>query len=247
MNNYLKTLRTMFTGIGGSLPTANPTQHGMLALKRATSTEDEAYLVLRDSSGNLQFRRLVTTTYADSTYAAGNHSHAQIIPAPASFPIGLPIVDPSTATGYSTNTTHAVYMGRADAAYTSVSINVGVETAAVTITWAEVGVGTAPQITLGSAASITRRGYTDVSASFNSTGDKTVAVTVTGISAGDHLWALFGSQATTPYQVTRAQGSDLRESVYQTAAVRISTMSSPQAFSTTTVATNIAAGYWIGS
>lgn len=246
MNNYLKTLRTMFTGIGGSLPTANPTQHGMLALKRATSTEDEAYLVLRDSSGNLQFRRLVTTTYADSTYAAGNHSHAQIIPAPASFPVGSTF--DAANTSLISNSSYALYMGRAAAAYTSISIRVDVITAAATITWAEVGIGTAAAISLNGAASITRRGYTDVSASFNSTGDKTVSITVSGITADDHLWALFGSQATTPYQ-TEAGNLDYCTSgiVQSVAATRISTMASPTSFAVAAGTLRPVAGYWIGS
>jgi hypothetical protein len=64
----LRALRTYFTSLGAALPTANGSKHGQLNIKQASVTEDEAYLVLRDSSGTLQYRRLVTTTLGDSTY-----------------------------------------------------------------------------------------------------------------------------------------------------------------------------------
>ncbi len=71
----LRTLRTYFTQLGAALPTANPTKHGQLNIKRASATEDEAYLVLRDASGVLQYRRLTTTTLGDTLYATLAHLH----------------------------------------------------------------------------------------------------------------------------------------------------------------------------
>lgn len=69
MSNFLRApLRTLFTAIGGALPTANPLHRGMFAWKKATSTEDELYAGVLDASSVMQWRRLVTTTYADSTY-----------------------------------------------------------------------------------------------------------------------------------------------------------------------------------
>ena len=69
MSNFLRNpLRTLFTAIGGSMPTANPLHRGMFGWKRATSTEDELYAGALDSSGVMQWRRLVTTTLGDSTY-----------------------------------------------------------------------------------------------------------------------------------------------------------------------------------
>ena len=50
------------------MPTANPLHRGMFGWKRATSTEDELYAGMLDASSVMQWRRLVTTTYADSTY-----------------------------------------------------------------------------------------------------------------------------------------------------------------------------------
>jgi hypothetical protein len=69
VSNFLRPMRTFFSQLGASLPGANPSKHGQVNIKQAAATEDEAYLVLRDSSGVLQYRRLVTTTLADSTYA----------------------------------------------------------------------------------------------------------------------------------------------------------------------------------
>jgi hypothetical protein len=152
----------------------------------------------------------------------------------------------AAATSFVSNSTYAAYMGRADAAYTTVNIRVQVDTAAATITWAEVGVGTSPIITMGSGASITRRGSTSVSASFNSTGDKSVAVTTTGIVPGDHLWALFGSQATTPYQLRAVAAESTDAGTDQSvAATRISTMASPTSFGISAV--RLGCGFWIGT
>jgi hypothetical protein len=181
----------------------------------------------------------------DSDYSQIGHEH-QFMPKPARFPLGnIQDID-SAATILVSNSSYAAYMGRADAAYTSISLRVQVNTAASGITWAEVGIGTAPAITLNGGASITRRGSTNVAASFNSTGDKTVAVAVSGISAGDHLWALFGSQATTPYQLLSCEVESMDAGIDQSsAATRISTMSSPTSFGISAV--RMPTGFWIGS
>ncbi len=185
-----------------------------------------------------------------SDFAATGHSHAaenpRFNPQPCRFPHGN-IQDPAAAaTSFVSNSTYAAYMGRADAAYTSVSLRVQVDTGAGTITWAEVGIGTSPVITLSGGASITRRGSTDVAATYNTTGDKTTAVTTTGITYGDHLWALFGSQATTPYQLRAVAAESLDAGTDQSvAATRISTMSSPTAFGISAV--RLGCGFWIGT
>jgi hypothetical protein len=68
VSNVLKPLRTLFTAIGGALPTANPLHRGAFAIKRAASTEDEVHIGLRDSSSVMQWRRMLTKTYADTLY-----------------------------------------------------------------------------------------------------------------------------------------------------------------------------------
>jgi hypothetical protein len=217
--------------LGSSLPTAVAQHRGNFFWKRAAGAEDELYAGVRDSSGVNQLRRILTKTYGDTLYSVSAHTHTEVFtPAPA-WPIGA-TTDPSAGTNLISNSSYGVYLGRAGAAYTSISLRFEVTTQAVAaITWAEVGIGTSPVITLNGAASITRRGFTDVSASFNSTGEKTVAVTVSGIAAGDHLWALAGSQAATAFQVLRGVGGNLSAGETQLAsATRISTMGSPTAF-----------------
>jgi hypothetical protein len=346
-------MRTFFSQLGASLPGANPSKHGQVNIKQAAATEDEAYLVLRDSSGVLQYRRLVTTTLADSTYALevkegnssvdtgvtvldfdasdftvsespegeinlglaygtsagtpaeGNHTHTNPgitvseggsavdtsvttldfdasdfnlsespedeinislnygtgagqpaegdhthaasfhVPQPGQFPKGI-AHSPTTNTSIASNTTMACYMGVAAAAYTSIVLRVNVSTGAATITWAEAGVGTSPVITFAGSASITRRGSTDTSGVVNAIGQESITVSVSGISAGDHLWALFGSQATTPAQYDQHVTDSLLSGLVQEAtSTRISTMASPTAF--TAVGQDGPAGYWIGS
>jgi hypothetical protein len=68
VSNVLKPLRTLFTAIGGALPTANPLHRGAFAIKRAASTEDEVHIGLRDSSNAMLWRRILTKTYADTLY-----------------------------------------------------------------------------------------------------------------------------------------------------------------------------------
>jgi hypothetical protein len=227
--------------LGSSLPTAVAQHRGNFFWKRAAGSEDELYAGVRDSSGVNQLRRILTKTYADTLYTTQYFADA---------PAGTPgmVSESTNATTLVSNSTFAVYLGRAGAAYTSINLRFEVTTQAQTITWAEVGIGTAPQITMSSDAAITRRGFTDVSASFNSTGEKTVAVTVSGVSAGDHLWALCGSQASTPFQVTRSLGFGLSAGNFQDrSATRISTMATPITFVAGTGSTGAFACMWIGT
>lgn len=163
------------------------------------------------------------------------------------FPIGAAQSNSEFDTVFVSNATNAMYMGRAKAAYTTITIYTEVETAAATITWAEVGIGTSSAPSFGGNIDITRRGYTDVSASFNSTGEKTVAVTVSGITTGDHLWALMGSQATTPFQTIRVNHSDAIGTWQSASSTRISTMASPTSFTAQSAADQAAFGCWIGA
>jgi hypothetical protein len=68
VSNVLKPLRTLFTAIGGALPAANPLHRGVFAVKKAAATEDELHVGLRDSSDVMQWRRMLTKTYADTLY-----------------------------------------------------------------------------------------------------------------------------------------------------------------------------------
>jgi hypothetical protein len=227
--------------LGSSLPTAVAQHRGNFFWKRSSGAEDELYAGVRDSSGVNQLRRILTKTYGDTLYTT-----EYFVDAPAA-PPGMTVA-PATSTTLVSADTYALYLGRAGAAYTSISTRWDVTTEAQTITWAEVGIGTSPEITLNGGATITRRGFTSVSASFNSTGEKTVAITVSGIAIGDHLWALCGSQATTPFQVLGSVGGNLSAGNHQRVTARISTMAAATAFTcSSNPASSAIATMWIGT
>lgn len=135
----------------------------------------------------------------------------------------------TAVTAFATQDAYYVYLGRAQHALTSCDVVCRVTTAAATITYAEVAIFTGAPVANGNA-SLTRRGFTDVAATFNSIGIKKTTVTLTGVSAGDDLWAVFASQATTPFQLRGCLADDIQSGVFQTTnAVRPSTAASPQA------------------
>lgn len=98
----------------------------------------------------------------------------------------------------STNT-YAVYVGKAPRSITSATVRSRVTTGAATITWAEIALATG-SINVGGNPTLTVRGWTDVSGTFNSTGQKSTSVSVSAgqaINEGDDLWVLIGNNATT--------------------------------------------------
>lgn len=135
----------------------------------------------------------------------------------------------TAVTAFATQDAYYVYLGRLQHPVTSCNVVCRVTTAAATITYAEVAIFTGPPVANG-AASLTRRGFTDVSATFNSTGIKNTAVTLTGTTAGDDVWVVFASQATTPFQLRGCLADDIQSGIFQTTnGVRPSTAASPQA------------------
>lgn len=172
-------------------------------------------------------------------------------------PIGSPTkfygIDAANLTATKTLTstsTFAYYLGQAQAAYSTITLKYRVTTASATITWAEVGIASSPQITIGGAASLTTRGYIDASGTSHlgvSTGIKTSAITVTGISAGMHLWAMFGNQATTAAVVRGALADDIQAGYFQTATARPSTMAAATAFAVEGATVVPIWGYWQGT
>lgn len=132
----------------------------------------------------------------------------------------------TAVTAFATNTSYFVYLGRVSSAITTLTLRNRVTTAAATITWAEVGIFTGTPV-LGGNPSLTRRGFTNVAATFNSTGQKSTAISLTGVSVNDELWVAFGSQATTPFQVRGGLADDLQTGWYCSVAGRISTLGTP--------------------
>lgn len=107
-------------------------------------------------------------------------------------------------------TSFAVYLGKAPKSFGASSvignIRLRVTTAAATITWAEVAIATGNPVA-GGNPTLTVRGFANVAAVINSTGQKTISVSTSAgqtISAGDGMWLIIGNSATTA-GVVRAQ------------------------------------------
>lgn len=156
-------------------------------------------------------------------------------------PIGLHAGSLTAVTALTSGTTYFEYIGSTSKIYTSCSLIQNVTTAAATITWAEVGIFKGVPVLNGSA-SLTRLGFTSVATTYNSTGRKVTAVSLSGQSIGDNLWVAFGSSATTPFQVRGMLADDMQSGVFQDASVRPSTAASPQ---TTTLESATAVPSWV--
>lgn len=208
-----------------------------------TGSVGDVYLRTNGAAGTIIYEK-ATGTGNTGWVAVGGAPFVGV----GTFPQGASQSNSEFDTALASNITHCMYMGRADAAYTNISLYIEVEVAAATITWAEVGVGTSDVApAFGENMDITRRGYTNVASSFNSTGEKVVNVSVSGISPGDHLWALIGSQATTPYQTIRVNHSEDNGTWGYRSSTRISTMSAASTFTAWNSADTAGFGYWIGS
>lgn len=107
-----------------------------------------------------------------------------------------------------TSGTHLIFhLGKADRAYSTIKIRYNVTTQlGATITFAELAVYKGfPSIGSGTTTNtLTRCGFTDTSAIFNSTGLKTTTVNVTDISIGDDLWVVFATSTSGTNMALRA-------------------------------------------
>ncbi|MGD9674490.1 MAG: hypothetical protein AB7U98_13540 [Candidatus Nitrosocosmicus sp.] len=141
----------------------------------------------------------------------------------------------------------AVYVGKATKAVTSAVVRARVTTAAATITWAEVALAKG-SINVGGNPSLTVVGFADVSATYNSTGQKSTTINVASgqsINPGDDLWVIIGNAATTAAVVRAASiADDIQVGQQASVASRPSTIvGTPTAF-TIEGATTLAA--WVG-
>lgn len=104
----------------------------------------------------------------------------------------------STKTMAST-TSFAYYIGKAPRALTTMQLRTRVTQAVATITYAEVGIARGA-VNIGAGPTLTALGFADVSATYNTTGQKSTTINVSSgqtINEGDDLWVVFGVQATT--------------------------------------------------
>lgn len=89
-------------------------------------------------------------------------------------------------------------MCKAEKNYTSVTLSYRVTTAAATITFCELAIYRVAQpMGVGTQQVLQRLGFIDTSSVWNSLGNKTSTITLTGCKKGDDLYAIFASQATT--------------------------------------------------
>lgn len=120
--------------------------------------------------------------------------------------VNVPIIPPfslttGTGTATSVTTTQCVYMGKATRNHKNIMFSVLVATAAVGATWVEMAVYKG-RPNLGSATTITRCGSADIRNLLQiGTGGRGFYVPVSGINAGDDLWAVFGQQGGTTIQL----------------------------------------------
>lgn len=210
---------------GGGALDANAIQSGILGRERLGAGAFSVNTVLR----------------GDGTWGpAPNESPILIFP-PGFAPLSGGVTTPTT------NQILACYLGVCPIAATTITIRCRVTTAVAGLTWAEVGIAKGTPV-FGAGTNLTRVGWTGVSTNFNSTGNKSTDIAVTGVNPGDHLWILHGSQATTPYALSAGSGDTIGAGrVLFLGATRISTMPANSAFGATGQASNDAwfAATWV--
>jgi len=145
------------------------------------------------------------------------------------YPVWIHAANETTAVGFISTLATASYLGRAKFAYSQCIVRCRVTTAAATITWAEVAIASGA-FAHAANQSLSLRGFTSVAATFNSTGLKSTTVSLSGVTPGMDLYAIFGSQATTPYDLRGAIGDNISSGVSSIAITRPSTMAAPTTF-----------------
>jgi hypothetical protein len=98
------------------------------------------------------------------------------------------------STSFASGTSYAHYFGVAEAAWTTVTVRVQTSAPLVGITWAEAAIYKATP-TLGGSPTLTRMGWLDVSGILNANGQFNLAITVSGVAAGNQLWLVLGFNA----------------------------------------------------
>lgn len=121
-----------------------------------------------------------------------------------------------------------LYLGTAMSVMSSCELLVNVVTAGSGITWAEFAIFIGPVPANRGNAELYLVGFTDVSGIVNSTGRKTVGVSVGSVNPGDDMWVAYGSSATTPFQLRGMLADDIQTGVFQSASVQPQWADAPQ-------------------
>ncbi len=104
-------------------------------------------------------------------------------------------------------TSYLTYLGKANKVSSSITLNYLIYSAAISVTWAELGIVRTPFKLVGT--SITNvvipaflLGYANMAAVWTSNGAYNTTITLsTPTAVGDDLWAIFGNQASTPARI----------------------------------------------
>jgi hypothetical protein len=211
-----------------------------IAQQRGERRQENHGLEIQTSTGTILARLATKIRFAGSATLAMVGDVAQITVAAAQpdtgyfTPPGPVAVDAAAVTALASGQCGARYLGMVPYAVTSVEINVKVTTAVATsIVWAEVALASANSASGGNLTFIVADLVAPV---FNSTGVKTLTFAV-DIPAGTFLYLLYGSSATTPFQLRATLADELSLGVVRLATARPSTMPAPTAFSTSTATT----------
>jgi hypothetical protein len=145
------------------------------------------------------------------------------------FTPGLHAANITTVTAITTGLCYAQWLGCAMSTVTTIDVELQVTALVATITWAEVAIFTGNPVA-NAGTNLTRVGFTNVAATYNTTGRKKTTVALTGVAPGDNLWVVYGSSATTPFQIRGMLADDNQSGVFLTATTRPSTAAAATAF-----------------
>lgn len=173
-------------------------------------------------------------------------------PSPIKTPSYFSAASGGLANFMTSGTAYAVYLGKADRPYNQVTIQPGVTTAlGATITFAEAAIYKGYP-TIGSNLTLTFCGFKECSgttqSSFGSTGVKTIPIQVSGITAGDDIWAVISTLTSGTNLALRCVNYDLLGSGFfqsATGSIRPSTATTIS-FTTISSATRVPFICWQG-
>lgn len=159
------------------------------------------------------------------------------------FPPGQQVGNLTDAQSITAGQTRALYLGRAGAAYATITARLRVTTAHSTVTWAEIGIAVGTP-KLGSGADLTLLGYMSVISDWGTTGIKSHAIAIADGASGDELWFLYGADASVQPVFRVALGDELLSGrLLFASSTRPSTMAVNTAFSVP--GSTATAGIWL--
>ena len=134
----------------------------------------------------------------------------------------------TTVTVFATTVCQVHFMGVCPQVSNSINLLVNITTGVATITWAEIAVYKGTPMLNGACPDLTRLGWQDVAAVYNTTGYKNTAIALaTPAQPGDSLWIVLGCQATTPFQMRGGLADNLQSGLFNTLTARPSLTPGP--------------------